>query len=292
MKIHIVQKGDTLWEISKKYGVDFEQLKQANSHIASPDMIMPGMKIKVPSTTKNVKKEGIKKEAKKETQQPYKDVSPKPMPVIEEDDKEKQKVVKPEMPVPPMPEKPSQPILQMPIMQMPVLDQDFEFNFPAMPSYPEKKEEKVKEEKKVVEQKPVHQPPVQEQPVYQPPVQEPMAPVMHHPIPYYPCCYYVHPCFPPFPYPPMVMPDYTQHSYQMSPVSGDCGCGAPKPVGTYPMDGMGFYPPSNQPSFMNPSMAGPMFEEQGQTPTPPVYPDFSSMNRKDNDDNDDNDIKE
>lgn len=57
LKIHIVQKGDTLWEIAKQYGVDFEELKQFNSHIASPDMIMPGMKIKIPSTTKSVKKE-------------------------------------------------------------------------------------------------------------------------------------------------------------------------------------------------------------------------------------------
>ncbi|WBX79028.1 SafA/ExsA family spore coat assembly protein [Virgibacillus salarius] len=41
MKIHIVQKGDTLWEISQQYGVDFEELKQLNSQISSPDMIMP-----------------------------------------------------------------------------------------------------------------------------------------------------------------------------------------------------------------------------------------------------------
>ncbi|QGS68953.1 SafA/ExsA family spore coat assembly protein [Oceanobacillus sp. 143] len=56
MKIHIVQKGDTLWELSKKYDVNFEELKQINSHLASPDMIMPGMKIKIPGTTKAVKK--------------------------------------------------------------------------------------------------------------------------------------------------------------------------------------------------------------------------------------------
>lgn len=203
------------------------------------------------------------------------------MPVIEEDDKEKQKVVKPEMPIPPMPEMPTQPI-----MQMPILDQDFEFNFPVMPSYTEKKEEKkeeVKEKKKVVEQQPVYQEPVQEQPVYQPPAHEPMAPVMHQPMPYYPCCYYVHPCYPYFPHPmPMVMPDYTQHAY---PTSGDCGCGGKSSLPSYPMvEGMGYYPTSNQQLTMNPSMAGQMFEGQGQTPTPPVYPNFSSMNRKENED--------
>lgn len=55
MKIHIVQKGDTLWEIANKYGVDYEQLKSINVHIASPDMIMPGMKIKIPTDDKHVK---------------------------------------------------------------------------------------------------------------------------------------------------------------------------------------------------------------------------------------------
>lgn len=55
MKIHIVQKGETLWEIANKYGVDFEQLKSINVHIASPDMIMPGMKIKIPTDNKHVK---------------------------------------------------------------------------------------------------------------------------------------------------------------------------------------------------------------------------------------------
>nr|WP_212029791.1 SafA/ExsA family spore coat assembly protein [Metabacillus lacus] len=59
MKIHIVQKGDTLWKISKKYGVDFEDLKKMNSQLSNPDLIMPGMKIKVPAAGVQVKKEGI-----------------------------------------------------------------------------------------------------------------------------------------------------------------------------------------------------------------------------------------
>ena len=57
MKIHIVQKGDTLWKIAQKYGVDFEQLKKINGHVSDPDMIMPGMKIKVPTAGVPVKKE-------------------------------------------------------------------------------------------------------------------------------------------------------------------------------------------------------------------------------------------
>ncbi|MFB5164948.1 SafA/ExsA family spore coat assembly protein [Parageobacillus toebii] len=64
MKIHIVQKGDTLWKIAQKYGVDFEHLKKMNGHLSNPDMIMPGMKIKVPTAGVPVKKEAPKKETK------------------------------------------------------------------------------------------------------------------------------------------------------------------------------------------------------------------------------------
>ncbi|MGG1677557.1 SafA/ExsA family spore coat assembly protein [Neobacillus sp. NRS-1170] len=56
MKIHIVQKGDTLWKIAKKYGVNFEELKKMNSQLSNPDMIMPGMKVKVPTSGGTIKK--------------------------------------------------------------------------------------------------------------------------------------------------------------------------------------------------------------------------------------------
>ncbi|PEE19760.1 peptigoglycan-binding protein LysM, partial [Bacillus cereus] len=57
MKIHIVQKGDTLWKIAKKYGVDFDTLKKTNTQLSNPDLIMPGMKIKVPSNGVHVKQQ-------------------------------------------------------------------------------------------------------------------------------------------------------------------------------------------------------------------------------------------
>lgn len=67
LKIHIVQKGDTLWNIAQKYNVNFEELKSANTQLSNPDMIMPGMKIKVPTASVQVKKEtqvkGVAKEA-------------------------------------------------------------------------------------------------------------------------------------------------------------------------------------------------------------------------------------
>ena len=50
MKIHIVQKGETLWSIAKKYGVNFDELKKMNAQLSNPDMVMPGMKIKVPAS--------------------------------------------------------------------------------------------------------------------------------------------------------------------------------------------------------------------------------------------------
>ncbi|ANB57672.1 spore coat assembly SafA domain protein [Anoxybacillus sp. B7M1] len=62
MKIHIVQKGDTLWKIAQKYGVDFEQLKHLNGQLSNPDLIMPGMKIKIPTAGVPVKKEAPNKE--------------------------------------------------------------------------------------------------------------------------------------------------------------------------------------------------------------------------------------
>lgn len=57
-----MQKGDTLWKIANKYNVDFEHLLSMNTHLGDPNMIMPGMKVKVP-TGKKPKKEMPIKEA-------------------------------------------------------------------------------------------------------------------------------------------------------------------------------------------------------------------------------------
>ncbi|MBH0230003.1 SafA/ExsA family spore coat assembly protein [Halobacillus yeomjeoni] len=140
MRIHIVQKDDTLWKIAKKYGVDFEELKAMNTQLSNPDMIMPGMKIKVPQGKKPVKKEAPKTTQKKEMPKqkkpsnvPYQDTSPKPIPAIEED--EKQPVTKGAMDKPMMPMQPGQ--MQMPF-QMPNIDQHMQnyyttFHLPQMP---------------------------------------------------------------------------------------------------------------------------------------------------------------
>lgn len=49
MKIHFVKQGDTLYEISQKYGVELDALIAANPQLKDPDKLMPGMKIKVPT---------------------------------------------------------------------------------------------------------------------------------------------------------------------------------------------------------------------------------------------------
>ncbi|CAH0119109.1 LysM peptidoglycan-binding domain-containing protein [Paenibacillus sp. CECT 9249] len=54
MKIHIVKKGDTLYELSKKYNVSLEKIIEANPDIANPDQLNVGMKVKIPTVAKPV----------------------------------------------------------------------------------------------------------------------------------------------------------------------------------------------------------------------------------------------
>ncbi|HEY9577775.1 MAG TPA: SafA/ExsA family spore coat assembly protein, partial [Pseudobacillus sp.] len=98
MRIHIVQKGDTLWTIAKKYGVNFDELKRLNAQLSNPDLIMAGMKIRVPTPAGPSKKEMpmTSKEAP---------VSPPPVPIKEQPEQvspvEEQPVMPPLPPVVP-----------------------------------------------------------------------------------------------------------------------------------------------------------------------------------------------
>lgn len=119
MRIHIVQKGDTLWTIAKKYGVNFDELKKLNAQLSNPDLIMPGMKIKVPAPAGAVKKEMPVKEAP---------IAPslkpnKEMPVAPS--------LKPnkEMPVVPVPK----PNKEMPVQVAPVKEQPKQPMMPPLP---------------------------------------------------------------------------------------------------------------------------------------------------------------
>lgn len=115
MKIHIVQKGDTLWKIAKKYGVNFEELKKMNTQLSNPDMIMPGMKIKIPTASGSIKKEapmssksmGVKKETQM-LQHPFAKEKPKEMPIEMPEEAPIAEAPMPEAPKPTPPEAPIQ----------------------------------------------------------------------------------------------------------------------------------------------------------------------------------------
>ncbi len=177
LKIHIVQKGDTLWEIAKKYNVDFEEMKQINSQLSSPDMIMPGMKVKIPSSTKVVKKESKvpKEKQKSHLEHPYKDISPKPLPTIAEDDHKKPKEVKVEKPKMDLSKKPEMPKMEMPQMPMPELQ---EHELQTTPNnYPEVQQEP---------QFPKGEMPLQDQQMMFQPIPVQIIPVC--------CCHMKNPC--------------------------------------------------------------------------------------------------
>lgn len=121
MEVHIVQKGDTLWKISRQYGISFEELKRVNAHLANPDYIVPGMKIFLPEkkethATKPGKDTGTVHKKKQEEK-------PAKPPVKKKEVKEK---VKEELPVPQEP---------IPLPQAPQMQQQQHHPMPQMPMH-------------------------------------------------------------------------------------------------------------------------------------------------------------
>ncbi|MFZ5595472.1 MAG: LysM peptidoglycan-binding domain-containing protein [Bacillota bacterium] len=45
---YVVKPGDTLWNLSRKFGVPLEQIMAVNNNISNPDLIMPGQIINIP----------------------------------------------------------------------------------------------------------------------------------------------------------------------------------------------------------------------------------------------------
>lgn len=68
VRIHIVQKGETLWRIAKHYGIGLDELKRLNAHLANPDYIVPGMEIVLPETANAPENPGSKAGMTKEQQ--------------------------------------------------------------------------------------------------------------------------------------------------------------------------------------------------------------------------------
>lgn len=249
MKIHIVQKGETLWEIAEKYNVDFEELKQLNSHLASPDMIMPGMKIRIPTETKKVK-QGKAKTEKKKTM-PAKKESPAPK------HEEPVPIEQPKL----MHEKP---------ITLPILEGEKE-HYPTtiFPEVQQPKKEKTVTKKKEV-QKPAEKPPQPVQPTQPaPPCPEYEAPMQME----YPCYQpvYMSPCYSPCYHYPMMMPEYM-----------GCGCHGHRaqfpgyfPFAVQPpMHPMYHgYPPEGAQMYPDPQAAfQPERNELEMYPTPPAPP--------------------
>ncbi|MCS7458706.1 LysM peptidoglycan-binding domain-containing protein [Paenibacillus doosanensis] len=54
MKIHMVKKGESLYQIAQKYNVDLDKLIELNPQIADPNVIDVGMKVKIPNAPKPV----------------------------------------------------------------------------------------------------------------------------------------------------------------------------------------------------------------------------------------------
>ncbi|MEH7254986.1 SafA/ExsA family spore coat assembly protein, partial [Neobacillus niacini] len=186
MKIHIVQKGDTLWKIAKKYGVNFEELKKMNSQLSNPDMIMPGMKIKVPTSGGTIKKEApmgtkpgatINLGAKKEMPiagHPFTKEKPKEMPI--------KTAPKKEVPIKEAPIK-AAPIKEAPKKEAPMKVVPVPVPVPIPAKQKPVKEIPIKEAP--IKEVPIKEAPIKEMPIKEAPIKE--APIKEVPkTPYTP----------------------------------------------------------------------------------------------------------
>jgi len=45
---HVIQQGETLWQISQQYNVPLDALIESNPQITDPDLIFPGQIIIIP----------------------------------------------------------------------------------------------------------------------------------------------------------------------------------------------------------------------------------------------------
>ncbi len=219
MKIHIVQKGDTLWKIAKKYGVDFEELKKMNAQLSNPDMIMPGMKIKVPS-----KGSTMKKEVPHKKEMPIKEAPKKEKPV-----ETKKPMTVPKPPKPPKPPKiekieaPKQPYtIYQPVMPQPT--QGIDINNYYMMNLSQKQAQ-IQQQVPQKEEKPIETPPKYEE--ESPP--SPEMPMMPMPEPAPPAM----PLQPMMPIQGGCPPLYPNYCYPVMPMHSICD-----PCYPYPMPGI------------------------------------------------------
>ena len=48
MKRYTVEKGDTLWNIAKRFDISLDDIIEANPQLKDPNMLQPGMVLNVP----------------------------------------------------------------------------------------------------------------------------------------------------------------------------------------------------------------------------------------------------
>lgn len=180
VEVHIVQKGDTLWKISRQYGISFEELKRVNAHLATPDYIVPGMKIFLPNQAQGKKETDNKKGVaqKKEEIPPVVEKKPvKPPASSKEEEKKPEPPTEQKEPIP-LPKPPA--ITKKPI-EKEKIEKPKEKKQPVDPPKIEKKEEGVPKKPKQEHSNP---PPHTNQKT--PPMQ-PMIPVQPYPVFGIPC---------------------------------------------------------------------------------------------------------
>ncbi|SFE26976.1 SafA/ExsA family spore coat assembly protein [Alteribacillus iranensis] len=241
MQIHIVQKGDTLWNLSQQYGVNFEELKKANTHLADPDKIMPGMKIKIPAKGVPVKKES-QKEAPQSVQPKEKEVKEEPAPS------------KPQIPpmYQPMPQQPKPPVMK-PQQQEQHININTNIYKPQPPKKPQSEPQSPKEPKadEIKAKKPSTTFPKMED-ANDEKVKAPKDNIPQPPAP---------PIMPEYQHPP-VMPYMMPapgpcHVVPVSPMMPGCSCGCPTHphhMAPYSMPGNMMYPPVQHQEMNMPSM--------------------------------------
>lgn len=165
LKIHIVQKDETLWKIAQKYGVSLDELIANNTHISNPDQIMPGMKIKIPYTKHSHSDKSNKKEKKHKPKQTT-------MPPVQEDEQINYAPLEKEMPALPMHFYPqTQP--QLPSQSLPNISHEDDWDkmeYEKETSYPKAMDGQYKGEKH-------HMKPQQMHPM---PYPAPQSPSMEH----------------------------------------------------------------------------------------------------------------
>jgi morphogenetic protein associated with SpoVID len=119
VKLHIVQPGDTIWSVARRYDIPIERLLQANDDLGDSDRLEPGTKVriptgKVPVSLHKTDAAAVRQERSQESSSSQEAPLERPVGERAEDSFPSP----PAMPVPPMPEAPQyQP--QMPAMTPP-----------------------------------------------------------------------------------------------------------------------------------------------------------------------------